>query len=57
MGADWECDLCANTHLEEAHLVSRSLDPQLTAAPTLRIMPTRRLDRIHQGQKEATCRL
>jgi hypothetical protein len=26
MGADWECDLCANTHLEEAHLVSRSLD-------------------------------
>ena len=27
MGADWECDLCANTHLEEAHLVSRTLDP------------------------------
>jgi hypothetical protein len=26
MGADWECDLCANTHLEEAHLVSPSLD-------------------------------
>jgi hypothetical protein len=57
MGADWECDLCANTHLEEAHLVSRIPDRQLTAAPTLRIMSTRRLHHIHQGQKEATCRV
>jgi len=57
MGAEWECDLCANTHLEEAHLVSRPLGSQLTEAPTLRIMSTRRLYRINQSQKEAACRL
>jgi hypothetical protein len=26
MGPDWECDLCANTHVEEAHLVSYAME-------------------------------
>jgi hypothetical protein len=26
MGPNWECDLCANTHLEEAHSVSHTIE-------------------------------
>lgn len=57
MGANWECDLCANTHQEEAHLVSLESKSRLTTAPTLRTMSARCLYRIDQSQETATCRL